>query len=67
MNNTTKRWFLSTLVTFFAGFAITLLANIDSLTLESLKDGSVVGLFFVAVRSGVKMALELFLNWYSKR
>jgi hypothetical protein len=53
------RYIFSSLVTFLAGFAIVLYDGIDNVTMESFKDGSVVGLLFVAVRAGFKAVLEL--------
>lgn len=52
------RYVVSSAITFFAGFSIVLLAQIDSLTVESLKDGSFIGVLFLAVRAGVKALLE---------
>jgi len=62
MNPTLKRYLVSSAVTFFSAMGLVLLANIDSITLESFKDGSLVGLGFMAVRAGVKGILELYLN-----
>ncbi len=61
-----KRWAISTLITFLGGFAFVLLGDIDSVTIESFQNGSILGLFFVATRSGVKGVLELFLNWRNR-
>jgi hypothetical protein len=62
---TLKRWIISTFVTFFAGFAIVFLGQIDNLTLDSLRDGTLVGLTFAGIRAGVKLLLELFVVWYN--
>lgn len=67
INETMKRYFWSTLVTFIAGVAIVVVPALDSLTLEEVKDGALVGLLFSGVRLGVKMALEFFLDWYAQR
>lgn len=58
MSNTTKRYIISSLVTFFSAFIVVLLAEIDTISLESLKDGAVIGLFFSAARAGIKALLE---------
>jgi len=59
-----KRYGISIAVTFFAGFALAIVPNIDSLTLDSLKDGTLVGLIFAGARTGIKFVLEAFLAWY---
>ncbi len=67
MLETIKRYAISVLVTFVAGIAIVLAPalNDETLTLEAVKSGALVGVFFVAVRTAVKMVLELFLEWYA--
>jgi len=54
-----KRWIISSCVSFVAGFALVMYNEIDSVTLESFKDGSFIGLLFVAVRAGFKGIFEL--------
>ena len=61
--STTKRWILSSLVSFATGFAIVFLGEIDNITFESFKDGSIVGFLFLAARAGVKAVLEAYLAW----
>ena len=63
MNETTRRWLISTGVTFATGFCLVLVAEIDNITLESFRDGSIVGIAFTAVRSGIKASIEAFLAW----
>ena len=67
MNETAKRYILSTLITFAAGFALVVVPEIDSLTIEALSDGGLVGLLFAGVRAGIKALLEWFLAWYANR
>lgn len=63
---TVKRYCVSTLVTFFAGMAIVIVPSLnEGLTIDSFKDGTLVGLVFSGARFGVKMVLELFLAWYA--
>lgn len=66
MSDTTKRWLISALVTFATGFAIAILPQIDSLSLESPQDGALLGIVLVGVRAGIKAILELFVASYSK-
>lgn len=61
-----KRYLVSAAVTFAAGFALSLIADIDKLTLESLADGTLVGVIFAGVRTGVKLVAEAFVAWYNK-
>ena len=67
MNETLKRWLISTGVTFLAGFSVELLSNWQGVTLDALKDGTIVGIIFLAVRSGVKGILELAVAYWGKQ
>ena len=64
VNDNWKRYAISIAVTFFAGFALAIVPNIDALTLASFKDGTLVGLIFAGFRTGIKFVLEAFLAWY---
>lgn len=67
MNPNVKRWLLSSLIFFLTGFCLVFVMSIDSLTLESLRDGSLVGALFVAARAGVKAVIEAFIAWQASR
>lgn len=58
---TFKRYLISSLVSFLAGFCSILLVNIDNVTIDSFKDGTLVGIIFLAVRMGLKGLIEWFL------
>jgi len=60
-----KKYIVSSIVTFITGFALVLVANIDSLSLESLKAGALTGLLFTAIRAGIKAVAEWFLANFS--
>jgi hypothetical protein len=62
-----KRYAVSTLITFGAGFAIAILPDLSHLTLSDLQSGAIVGVLFGAVRAGVKMVIEAFIAWYTSR
>jgi len=62
-----KRYVISSVLSFLSGFAIAVIPDIGNLGIESLRDGSLVGLLFLGVRAGVKGLLEVFLGWYSLR
>lgn len=55
----------SFLITFAVSFAIVLVAQIDALSLETIKDGTILGVIFGAVRAGVKGVLELVIAKFS--
>lgn len=61
MNKNIKRWIISSVVTFLGGFAAVLVVDIGNITLDTLSDGGLAGIIFVAVRGGVKALLELFI------
>lgn len=62
MNKTLKKYIISSLVTFVTTFAIALLANYDSITLETVKNGAYVSIIFTAARAGVKSVLEYIVS-----
>lgn len=61
MSEKTKRYIVSSVVTFLTGFAYAFLLDIDSITIESFRDGTASGIILVAIRSGFKALLEWFL------
>ena len=67
MKPTTKRYLVSTLLTFATGFAISLLANIEQLNLEAFISGAYIGILFSAVRTGIKVVLEAFVAWRTSK
>ena len=64
MNQTVKKYLISSLVTFLGGAALVLVTQIDNITLESFRDGSVVGTLFIVVRAGVKALVEWFIRTF---
>ncbi len=67
MSDNTKEYIKSAVITFIAGFCMVLATEIDSMSMESLKDGTMIGLVFAAGRTGIKGVIELFLRWYATR
>ena len=61
MNETLKRYFISSVITFLSGFLLVLYMQIDNITMESLTDGTVIGIMFTAARVGLKGVIEVFL------
>lgn len=62
-----KRYLVSTALTFLAGFAIVFVAELDNLSLHSFKDGAFIGAIFSGARGGLKLTLDVFINWYQNR
>jgi len=62
-----KRYLVSSIISFLVGFAIVFVSEIDTLTLESFKDGGLAGLLFMAVRAGFKALLEGFILLFSNK
>ena len=62
MNTKLKRYLISSGISFLTGFAVVVLANIETVTLESFTNGAVVGLLFAALRAGFKGLLETLLS-----
>jgi len=63
---TVKRYAISTLVTFLAGFSLVMLPELNNLNQENLSNGVLVGVLLAGVRAGIKSVLEAFLVWYNK-
>lgn len=61
MSQTTKRYLTSSLITFFTAFSLAVVPVIDSITLDNLYNGALVGVLFVGVRAGVKALLEFLI------
>lgn len=57
----------SALITFCAGVAIVVIPELDSLSLEAVENGALVGLMFAGVRTGIKLVLEMFIAWYASQ
>lgn len=66
MNITTKDYIRSSVVTFIAGMAVEVLPLLNDLTLESVLDGALIGVLFVAVRGGVRAVVAKIVAMYVK-
>lgn len=58
-----KKYAISAALTFFTGVALVVVPALDNITIESFKDGALVGLLFAGTRTGIKMLLEAYLAW----
>lgn len=58
MKTSTKRYIVSSLVTFITAFSLAILPILDELSLDSFKDGAIVSVIFVGVRAGIKAFIE---------
>ena len=61
MSQTTKRYLTSSLITFFTAFSLAVLPVIDSITLDNLYNGALVGVLFVGVRAGINALVEFLI------
>ena len=61
-----KRWLLSSLVTFLAGFGMTVAPIVRDISFTEIGLAGIVGLIFVGARGGVKFLLEYLLGYYNK-
>lgn len=59
-----RRYAVSSLVSFLAGFAMAVVPTLNALNLESLTTSAIWGIVFVGLRGGVKVLMEAFLSWY---
>lgn len=64
MKETIIRYIKSSSITFLMGFAAAMYSEFDAFTLQSFTDGTILGLFFVALRGGIKALLEYALVAY---
>lgn len=53
-----KRYLLSSVVTFLAGFALAVGAQLETLNYEAINTSVLLGLFMVGIRGGVKVLVE---------
>lgn len=58
LSKKSKAHIKSAFITFLTGFTLVISTSFDSLTIESLEDGTAVGVFAAAVRFGLKMMFE---------
>jgi hypothetical protein len=61
MSETTRRYLISTAITFASGFLVIVAPAIQSLTVDSVQDGVLMGLFIAGARAGVKAVAETFM------
>lgn len=54
----TKRYIISTAITFAAGFLVVVTPEVQTLTVEAIKEGALLGIFMAGARAGVKAAFE---------
>lgn len=67
MNDSTKRWLISTLLTFVSGAALVIVPQIDSLTKGDLQGAALIGLASAVVRGGLKAVLESLVRYSIKK
>jgi len=62
MSKNTKKWLVSSVVTFFTAFGIAILPLIDTLSYDTLETSAVFALIFVGLRAGIKALIEWFVS-----
>lgn len=67
MNPELKKHLVSAGITFFAGFALMVVPELDNISMQSFENGALGGILFAGVRTGLKMLLESFIVWYNDR
>lgn len=65
--NNIKRYIISAVITFVAGFGAAILPHLDSITIDNISTGAVSGLVLIGVRAGIKLCTEAFISWYANR
>ncbi|MBI4128624.1 MAG: hypothetical protein HY460_01115 [Parcubacteria group bacterium] len=58
----TKRWLVSSIVTFLATFLVALGTNIGNLGTEAVTSSALAGIVLLAVRAGIKAVTEALLR-----
>lgn len=67
MKQSTKEHLISAGTTFLTSFAIVIMTEIDSLSLMSLRDGTIVGLIFAGARAGIKAVIQAYLSYRASK
>lgn len=57
----TKRYIISTGITFITGFVIMVTPYLTNLTVEDVINGAAIGILFAGVRAGIKAVAEKFI------
>lgn len=59
MSESVKEYIVSTALTFLTAFLMILSTKIDTLSFESLKDGTIIGILASSLRLGLKMFVQM--------
>lgn len=57
-----KHYLISSLITFLTGFLTIFIPSLDKINLQSFETSALIGLFLVAIRAGIKLLLEKYLE-----
>jgi len=65
MSKNTKEHILSAVTTFLTGFLIAVLPLIQTVTVEQIETGAVIGILLAGARAGVKFLVQWATKWAS--
>ena len=61
MSDTSKRYVISTILTFAAGFLVVVTPEVQALTVDTLQQGALLGILVAGARAGVKAIAEAYI------
>ena len=61
-SETTVRYIISTVITFTAGFLVVVTPEVQTLSVDAVQDGAMIGLILAGARAGVKAVAEAFIR-----
>ena len=62
----TKKWLISSLVTFLTGFFVVVTPMLEQLNIETLGWATVSGVLFAGLRGGIKYLTEYLIKLYDQ-
>lgn len=62
VSDTTKRYLVSTAITFVAGFLVVVTPEVQNLSAGAVSDGAILGILLAGARAGLKAVAEAFIT-----
>lgn len=66
MNAKTKKWLISSGVTFLTGFLVVITPMLDNINEQTLSWATVSGIVFAGLRGGIKYFTEYLIEYFNK-